>query len=32
MSQVYRLPPVIGALAPSMVFLAITIYLLKRKL
>ncbi|WP_340642100.1 LPS export ABC transporter permease LptG [Photobacterium damselae] len=32
MSQVYRLPPVIGALAPSLVFLAITIYLLKRKL
>ncbi|CEO40344.1 LPS export ABC transporter permease LptG [Photobacterium kishitanii] len=32
MSLVYNLPPVIGALAPSLVFLAITIYLLRRKL
>lgn len=32
MSLVYRLHPAIGALGPSMVFLAITIYLLRRKL
>ncbi|MDX1303383.1 LPS export ABC transporter permease LptG [Photobacterium sp.] len=32
MSLVYRLHPVIGALGPSMVFLVITFYLLRRKL
>ncbi|PSW15075.1 LPS export ABC transporter permease LptG [Photobacterium sanctipauli] len=32
MSIVYRLHPIIGALGPSMVFLMITIYLLRRKL
>ncbi|GAL07086.1 LPS export ABC transporter permease LptG [Photobacterium aphoticum] len=32
MSIVYRLHPIIGALGPSLVFLAITIYLLRRKL
>ncbi|MGF1725241.1 LPS export ABC transporter permease LptG [Photobacterium nomapromontoriensis] len=32
MSIVYRLHPVIGALGPSLVFLVITIYLLRRKL
>ncbi|MGF1738785.1 LPS export ABC transporter permease LptG [Photobacterium satsumensis] len=32
MSIVYRLHPIIGALGPSLVFLFITIYLLRRKL
>ncbi|MBP2700153.1 LPS export ABC transporter permease LptG [Photobacterium lucens] len=32
MILVYRLPPIIGALGPSLVFLFITIYLLRRKL
>lgn len=32
MSIVYRLHPIIGALGPSLVFLVITIYLLRRKL
>jgi lipopolysaccharide export system permease protein len=32
MSLVYRLHPAIGALGPSLVFLLITIYLLRRKL
>ncbi|QUJ67907.1 LPS export ABC transporter permease LptG [Photobacterium sp. GJ3] len=32
LSIVYRLHPVIGALGPSLVFLGITLYLLKRKL
>ncbi|KDM90387.1 LPS export ABC transporter permease LptG [Photobacterium galatheae] len=32
LSMVYRLHPVIGALGPSLVFLLITLYLLKRKL
>ncbi|WP_064605917.1 LPS export ABC transporter permease LptG [Photobacterium sp. J15] len=32
MSIVYRLHPIIGAIGPSMVFLFITIYLLRRKL
>ncbi|OAN19066.1 LPS export ABC transporter permease LptG [Photobacterium jeanii] len=32
MSLVYNLPPVLGAIGPSMVFLLITLYLLRRKL
>ncbi|KMV29990.1 LPS export ABC transporter permease LptG [Photobacterium swingsii] len=32
MSLVYSLPPIIGAMGPSAVFLMITIYLLRRKL
>ena len=32
MSIVYRLHPIIGAIGPSLVFLCITIYLLRRKL
>ncbi|MGF1693009.1 LPS export ABC transporter permease LptG [Photobacterium kagoshimensis] len=32
MSLVYSLPPIIGAMGPSVVFLLITIYLLRRKL
>lgn len=32
MSIVYRLHPIVGALGPSLVFLGITIYLLRRKL
>ncbi|MDO6499903.1 LPS export ABC transporter permease LptG [Photobacterium sanguinicancri] len=32
MSLVYSLPPIIGAIGPSVVFLLITIYLLRRKL
>ncbi|KLV02239.1 lipopolysaccharide ABC transporter permease [Photobacterium aquae] len=32
MSIVYRLHPIVGALGPSLVFLLITIYLLRRKL